>query len=272
MIKPTYFFQKIKMYVAVNIIYKNIILYNFVIYLLRHINLFLPHENDIYGLRYLKLNRNNKIVDIGASDGLYFRSVRSIGIKNSFVCFEPLPINRPYLKKLSKVGKLKFHSLALGNKNSTLKLYTFKYKNILLNNYSSFSKKKCLEKIKISGFNVKSNFIEFICNKVKQKKLDEFKIKTSLIKIDTEGYEKNVISGSLMTIKKSKPAIRIEYDIINKDTNTLKFILKKISKYQYKPYIFDFYNRKFVKFYQKKIKVKDFFSHIYFLRKSHLIQ
>ena len=75
-----------------------------------------------------------------------------------------------------------------------------------------------------------------------------------------------------MTIKKSKPVIRIEYDIINKDTNTLKFILKKISKYQYKPYIFEFYNRKFVKFYQKKIKVKDFFSHIYFLRKSHLIQ
>ncbi len=29
MIKPTYFFQKIKMYIAVNIIYKNIILYNF---------------------------------------------------------------------------------------------------------------------------------------------------------------------------------------------------------------------------------------------------
>ena len=57
--------------------------------------------------------------------------------------------------------------------------------------------------------------------------MDEFKIKTSLIKIDTEGYEKNVISGSLLTIKESKPVIRIEYDIINKDTNTLKFILKK---------------------------------------------
>ena len=61
MIKPTYFLQKIKMYIAENIIYKNIILYNFAIYLLRHINLFLPHENDIYGLRYLKLNRNSKI-------------------------------------------------------------------------------------------------------------------------------------------------------------------------------------------------------------------
>ena len=101
--------------------------------------------------------------------------------------------------------------------------------------------------------------------------MDEFKIKTSLIKIDTEGYEKNVISGSLLTIKESKPVIRIEYDIINKDTNTLKFILKKISKYQYKPYTFDLYNKKFIKFDQKKIKVKDFFSHIYFLRKSHFI-
>ena len=68
MIKPTYFLQKIKMYIAVNIIYKNIILYNFVIYLLRHINLFLPHEDDIYTLRYLKLNKNNKIVDIGTID------------------------------------------------------------------------------------------------------------------------------------------------------------------------------------------------------------
>ncbi len=37
MIKPTYFLQKIKMYIAVNIIYKNIILYNFVIYLLTNL-------------------------------------------------------------------------------------------------------------------------------------------------------------------------------------------------------------------------------------------
>ena len=96
MIKPTYFLLKMKMYLAVNIIYKNIILYNFVIYLLRHINLFLPHENDIYGLRYLKLNRNNKIVDIGAGDGLYFRSVRSIGIKNSLVTKRKRKI---YIKK-----------------------------------------------------------------------------------------------------------------------------------------------------------------------------
>ena len=190
---------------------------------------------------------------------------------------------------------MKFNSLALGNNNSTLNaqvvimaggkgsrlepftkvlpkpLVPIHEKNILLNNYSSFKKKKCLEKITISGFNIKSNFIKFICNKVKQKKLDEFKIKASLIKVDTEGYEKNVISGSLNTIKESKPVIRIEYDIINRDTNTLEFILKKISKYQYKPYIFDLYNKKFIKFDQKKIEVKDFFSHVYFLRKCHLI-
>ena len=60
--------------------------------------------------------------------------------------------------------------------------------------------------------------ITFKENTVESKKLDFFKFNTSFIKIDTEGYEYNVIKGAEKTIKKNNPLIIIEYN----DNNYIK--------------------------------------------------
>ena len=65
------------------LIYKNIKIYRFTLIVYRYINFFFlpPHEEDINGLNYLKLNEKRDIIDVGASDGVFFKGVKSIGIK-----------------------------------------------------------------------------------------------------------------------------------------------------------------------------------------------
>ncbi len=125
------------------VIYKNIYIYQLGVFLSRHTNFLLPHEEDICGLNYLNLDKKKYIVDVGASDGLYFKSVRSIGIKNKFISFEPLKKNIKHLSRIKKKNKnFKFYTLALGNKNGLLTIYTPIYENKLLYNWSPYSKKE----------------------------------------------------------------------------------------------------------------------------------
>ena len=68
---------------------------------------------------------------------------------------------------------------------------------------------------------------------IKTKKLDEFNLKPSFIKIDIQGHEYKCIKGSLKTIKKYKPIIMIEYE--KKSIIKINNILKK---YGYKKFIY----------------------------------
>ena len=228
--------RKLQRYLVFKFIYKNLFFYKFAILLARYTNLLLPHEEDIYGLNYLKFNKNNCIIDVGASDGLYFKSVRSIGIFNNFICFEALKINSKFLKKIKeKDTNFKFFIMALGNQNTDLNIYTPFYKKHFLYNYSSFSKKESIAILSLRDFEIDYKNLKFKKYKIKQKRLDFFKFNPSLIKIDVEGYENNVLIGSLKTIKKSKPIIYVENNLGKTKFNTARFFSKKLSKLGYKP-------------------------------------
>ena len=66
-------------------IYRNIYIYRLVVFITRYSNFLPPHEEDVYGLNHLKLEENRDIIDVGASDGLFFKGIRYIGIKNKFI-------------------------------------------------------------------------------------------------------------------------------------------------------------------------------------------
>ena len=241
------------------------------IFLGRYTNFLLPHEEDIYGLNYLKLDDKKTIIDIGASDGLYFKSVRSIGINSKFVCFEALKINKKYLGKIKKKDKnFKFYIIALGNQNNYLSIYTPLSKNHFLYNYSSFSKSESKAILALRNFGIDLKNIKFKKNKVKQRKLDLFKFNPSLLKIDVEGYENKVLLGAIKTIKKYKPAIYVENNLGETKFNTVSFFAKKLYKFGYKPYIFNFEQKSFLKYNQNKASRRFFSYNVYFVTKKHL--
>jgi len=61
----------------------------------------LPHEEDLWGLKQLNFN-NNDIIDVGASDGLCFKSIKYLGFSNNYIAFEAIKKNKKYLDKIKK--------------------------------------------------------------------------------------------------------------------------------------------------------------------------
>ncbi len=256
------------------LIYKHINIYRFTLIVYRYMNFFNllpPHEEDIYGLKYLNLNEKDDFIDVGASDGVFFKGVKSIGIKNKFIAFEPLRAKH-FLSKIKKKNKnFKYYEIALGNRKGALTLYMPHYNDWRLYNWSSHSICEIKHLLKLRNFNINLEKMSFKKIKIKQRKLDSFKLRPTLIKIDVEGYENKVLLGAMKTIKKYKPVIYVENNVIKGKYNTVIFFKKKLLKFGYKPYIFKFEQKSFLKFNKKNIKGRFFTHNVFFITKKHFI-
>ena len=78
-----------------------------------------------------------------------------------------------------------------------LKFFSSINKNFIIKNIKQYLKKDDL-------------FFKFISTSVKLKKLDDFKLKPNILKIDVEGYEDDVFKGATKTILKYLPLIIVE--------------------------------------------------------------
>jgi FkbM family methyltransferase len=151
-----------------------------------------PYETQLI-LKQAK--RGDVVVDVGANIGYYtILLADKVGKSGKVYAFEPDKISFEILVKNIKENKLKnvvVVNAAVGNKQGKLKLHKSKEN---FGDYKLYGKDKGNETVKII-------------------KLDDFlkNIKINLIKIDTQGWEPEVIKGMEKLIKKNKPAIFLEY-------------------------------------------------------------
>jgi len=148
----------------------------------------------------------NFCLDIGANIGTYSKLLIN-NTSSKVFSFEPLEDAFRELEKLANnqtyKDRLKVYNFALGESNKKEKLYYSNTKSQL----ASFLE----DANKLSFVNKKNNFSKI----VEIKKLDDFVdvINVDLIKIDTEGYEMNVLKGGINFISKKKPKfIQIEFN------------------------------------------------------------
>ena len=149
----------------------------------------------------------NFCLDIGANKGNYSKLLlRNTGTK--VIAFEPMQGSFTDLKKIKEIygNRIDLFNFAIGDENAQKKIY--------------FSN----DRSELASFNKDSNKLSFVKNKnklsqiVNIKKIDDLDILKSvnnidLIKIDTEGYEMNVIVGGLNLINHIKPKfIQIEFN------------------------------------------------------------
>ena len=210
------------MYSFRSLIYLNINFY-FLIKKLFQLNFIrMVHEKEIYSFKFLNLAKNTIILDVGGSDGLFYKSVRKINIQNKVVSIEPLKANLKHLKNIKKKDKnFVFYNIAISTQK-ILKIYTPKINEREILNFTSFSKKIIFNLKKNFKF-LNTNLIKFNVSKVKTKKLDYLnKYNIGLLKLDVEGYEQNIINSGKKLIRKQKPLIYIE-----NNTKILKKILFK---------------------------------------------
>jgi len=146
-----------------------------------------------------------KILDVGANTGQYAQELRKIKYEGEIISFEPISSVFEILKNnLKNDQKCKVQNFALGDKEE------IKTINIAKNLASSsfFNRAKHLEE------NAKQT--EYLSEeKVEIKKLDSIfdtlcnADEIVFLKLDTQGYEKNILKGAATSLKKIK-GIQVE--------------------------------------------------------------
>jgi len=168
------------------------------------------YDNDL--LRRMKIVNHfniDTLFDIGANKGQYALNMRELGYCNKIISFEPLKEAFKELKNAAvKDEKWIVNNYALGSENSTSVI------NVAGNSYSSSILTMLPKHIESAP---ESRFVGQ--EEIEIKKLDSiFSLfcdnkNSVMIKIDTQGYEKNVIDGALESLKTIR-IIQLEMSII----------------------------------------------------------
>ena len=158
-----------------------------------------------YIFDYIKNNidvNGKNIIDIGANFGFHTLEFADlVGNDGHIFSFEPQKLVYYQLCGnviLNGYDNVTTYNVALGNENSTLKMENLQY-------YSN-------ETINIGNAHL-NQYYDNGYNWVEVKKLDDYEFENvSVIKIDVQGYEPNVLNGAIKTINKHRPFIFIEVE------------------------------------------------------------
>ena len=178
------------------------------------------------------LKSKSVVLDCGSNIGIFSLWAHRLQPSTQIYSFEPTLNTFEILKKNIKTNKIqKFihpFNLALGNKiknasmliseNNLLGGNTISNSNFANNNLLKYEEKQPIHMTTID------NFVKVKCLK-----------KVDFIKIDTEGYEKQIITGAKKTIKKFHPVIACSAYHLPKDKKEIpKLVLKIEPKYKYR--------------------------------------
>jgi FkbM family methyltransferase len=159
--------------------------------------------------KYLKDKTTNIIFDIGANKGSYSKKIMELNPNAELYAFEPHPKTFKKLQEVADEFSFKAFNVGVGDKNETLKIYDYKYKD---GSQHASIFKDIIEKVH------KSEFIEHKINLIK---IDDFCknsniAKINLLKIDAEGNELNILMGAVELIKNNKiDIIHFEFNEMN---------------------------------------------------------
>jgi FkbM family methyltransferase len=150
---------------------------------------------------YTKPDESDVVIDVGAHYGLYtLLASRLVGNQGIVLAFEPHPYNYKRLLinlRLNKIKNVKTFNLALGDFKGQTKLYLFS------NSGGHSTTPEVLSASSFDGYiNVKVNTIDTIIRKLGIEKV-------SLIKIDAEGAELNILKGARESIQTHGPKLTI---------------------------------------------------------------
>ena len=197
------------------------------------------HKRIFLHLRNLDIDQ---IIDVGAHKGEFLEKMLKIEKINSFYAFEPQKdIFKNLSKKFSKNNKITLLNYAVDKEITNKKLQISKL--TMTSSLAEVNEESLYNKLKNLLTGSKSNFIDEY--DVQTNTIDnvfkDVSLKKTLLKIDVEGYEMNVIKGSQMKLKEI-PYIIMENQFGNhyKDNNfnEIKNMLLKYDFIVSKKFIF----------------------------------
>ena len=179
-----------------------------------------PHEDDFYFFKNFE-GDDGLIIDAGANIGQSIVSIRLLNKTNKILSFEPNTALEPALAYLkSKIGdSFEYAMCGLGNKNEKRKLIIPKCGDIDLSHSCSldaqeFEKKWVIERLS-KDTEAHDETYSFDEQEVDIKVFDELGYIPTIVKIDVEGWEHQVLLGMKKTIVQHRPIVMLEMNNIS---------------------------------------------------------
>ena len=194
-----YFFKKIILYFLKKLIFSLIYLSNK--NLETNINSLKYSSSIIHIEKLLKRKRNPVILDVGAHQGETIDKILGVNQNSTISCFEPSKANFSFMERKYKNNKnINAFNIGLGNQKEIKKFYENEASPI--SSFKKFDKKNQIEtswgikKTKYSKiYNTEINTIDSWIKNKSLKNID-------LLKIDTQGFELDVLIGAKNSLKK----------------------------------------------------------------------
>ncbi|MCH7631440.1 MAG: FkbM family methyltransferase, partial [Proteobacteria bacterium] len=171
----------------------------------------LPHDRSYFAFRHFLSGEEGLFLDVGANDGISALSIRKFSKNCNILSLEPNRLHEPALKRL-KARDLKFDYMMVGAGAGacTMSFFVPVYLGIVLHTFTSGSRDQVmagLEKTFGRSVRAKTKIIE---TKGEVVRIDDLGVEPSIIKIDAEGFDYQILQGARKTIQTSKPFIAIE--------------------------------------------------------------
>lgn len=174
-----------------------------------------------------KVKNKGLILDVGANIGIISVHLAKNFSESKVIGFEPVPFNQKTFLRVCKHYNLKnieLETYALGDKNEKNTIYVPVKNSVKMQGLASITNEK------------NQNSIAFDIEVKRLDDIEKYKNQSiSLIKIDVENYEYQVLLGALNTITKNLPILYVELWDNENRTNCIAFL----SKIGYEAYYFD---------------------------------
>jgi FkbM family methyltransferase len=169
-----------------------------------------PDKDLMRRMKLVDHFRINKIFDVGANDGYYAVQMKKLGFKGAIVSFEPIRSVYDKLQEISsRHAEWRTENIALGSEDGEAEINvagnaggSSSLLNMLPAHENVSPEAKYVRKEKIIVKKLDSVFSNF------HKEGDNI-----LLKIDTQGFERNVLEGAEESLKKIK-GIQIELSLL----------------------------------------------------------
>jgi FkbM family methyltransferase len=168
-----------------------------------------------------------RAIDIGANKGTY--TMPLLEIFDRVEAFEPIPSCALLLRRYARTrpAKLTIHECALGNEPSTAQLVVPERRSLLFSTQATAYAKIDAERAGKGDAGGRAFSVSV-------RRLDEFAFDdVRFIKIDVEGFEREVLMGATDTVRRNRPVLLVEIEQRHHKAMTINDIVQLVRAWDY---------------------------------------
>jgi len=212
--------------------------------LFRFFPFLLPHDKSYWGFLYFVEKREGLFLDIGANDGISALGFRRIHPPYRILSIEPNYCHAYALKRLKTkhLDRFDYKIIGAGRMSGQMTLHIPVYNGVPLYTAASVDRKYVVDTITHQYADASENLV-IMELKIDIRPLDEFNLKPDIIKIDTEGFDYDVLLGLNKTIAAHRPTVMVEYN-----PERIGDLVNFFSLHQYQLMTYDYISKVFEDF------------------------